>query len=129
MKTHVSRHMFEFAKRYYFKGQEVTPLPVGAIFTSWRSIGLLVAELTSFERKGLFSRRGMQNTIEDLHRFFGRPPSFRKRRAIDSVLCFLCTAALTERISPAYLYQYLTDTISRKGDSPAILKKMRPVGY
>jgi len=99
--------MFEFAKRYYFKGDEVTPLPVAAISSSWRSIGLLVAEMATFERKGLFTRHGLERTIADLHRFFGRPPSFRKRRAVDSVLCYLCTAALTQRISPSYLVNYI----------------------
>jgi len=30
-KTHVSKHMYEFAKRWIYKEQEITPFPVGAL--------------------------------------------------------------------------------------------------
>lgn len=46
--------MFEFAKRFFWKGEEVTPFPTGAFLSSRGSIpGLAVALDNSFEKSCL----------------------------------------------------------------------------
>jgi len=106
-KTHVSKHMFEFAKRYFFKGEEVTPAPISGILTAWKSIPLLVAEFRSMEIKGILPRYGLDKAVQDLYRRFGCPSSFRRRQGDMAVATYLLTEGISRRISCSYVLSYL----------------------
>lgn len=45
----------EFAKRLYYKGQEISPFPIHGIVSSYRNYSLLTQELMSAEKKGWLS--------------------------------------------------------------------------
>jgi len=51
-KTHTSPHLFEFAKRWVWKGEEISPFPVSAIKESGKKYYLLTGLLCAEEKKG-----------------------------------------------------------------------------
>lgn len=52
IKTHESEKLFEFAKRLFLNGTEITPFPLSAISESSRKFYLLVNLLMEESRKG-----------------------------------------------------------------------------
>jgi hypothetical protein len=53
LKSHESPHFYEFAKRMFFKREEVTPLPMPALFEARKSQLTIVPLILSEERKGV----------------------------------------------------------------------------
>lgn len=51
-KTHVSKHGFEFAKRWYCQGSEVTGFSVSGLMSVWKSYPLLINFLDNQESHG-----------------------------------------------------------------------------
>lgn len=73
-KTWVSPHALEFAKRYFYRGVEVTPFPISSVVDNVRDIALIVAALMGEERKGLVPLTGIPGAVRDLWRTVGRIP-------------------------------------------------------
>jgi hypothetical protein len=71
-KTWVSPHALEFAKRYFYRGAEVTPFPISAVCDHEGDIASLVAALQGEERKGLKARSGIPGAIAAHKRIVGR---------------------------------------------------------
>lgn len=61
-KTHKSRTFCEFAKRYLFLGEEVTPFPVSAV-VDCKSTALMVSALSGLEEKGLVPSSGVPGAV------------------------------------------------------------------
>lgn len=58
-KTFVSKDMFEFAKRFYFKGEEISPYPVEAIINSRGEYPLLAVAIDNAVTKSLHTEEEM----------------------------------------------------------------------
>jgi len=70
-KTHVSKHGFEFAKRWYCLGQEVTGFSVSGLMSVWKSYPLLLNFLDNQETHGwTLSKSGHPGLIRSIHREF-----------------------------------------------------------
>jgi len=52
LKTHESRDFFEFAKRLFYKGEEVSPFPISALQEISNKFYLVVSLLVELESKG-----------------------------------------------------------------------------
>lgn len=65
-KTYVSSEMFEFAKRIFFRGTEITPFPVSAVMGALKNPVLLGAVLISESRKGFVPRSGISVAVKRL---------------------------------------------------------------
>jgi len=77
-KTHVSDDTFEFAKRFFIKGVEVSPFPVSSIIDNIKSYPLLVSALMGEEKKGFPLGDSIPRVIEALYEDFRMPRSFRR---------------------------------------------------
>lgn len=73
-KTLISDEMGEFAKRYIFRGEEVTPFPVSSVTENLGDVSLLVSSLMGELRKGLRPASGIPGAIGSLSRAVGRSP-------------------------------------------------------
>jgi len=71
-KTYVSVDMCEFAKRYLFLGEEVTPFPVSSVMSNLGDVSLLVSALMGETRKGLRPLSGIPGAVGTLSRVIGR---------------------------------------------------------
>lgn len=50
LKTHTSKYAFELAKRWFYKGTEITPFPIGAIASDVTPLGIANALQTAFNK-------------------------------------------------------------------------------
>jgi hypothetical protein len=71
-KSYVSPHMCEFAKRYLFEGDEVTPFPISSVTSNLGDVSLLVASMMGEERKGYRPSSGIPGAVETLSLTIGR---------------------------------------------------------
>lgn len=67
LKTHVSVNFYEFAKRMYYKGHEVTPFPISALKSSQKRYYLLVSLMVQEKRKGWVPNDGIPSAIESFY--------------------------------------------------------------
>lgn len=73
-KTWKSPHFLEFAKRYFYKGHEVTPFSCSAV-VDWESdVALLSAAIVGEERKGLKALSGTPGAVGSFMRIVQRIP-------------------------------------------------------
>lgn len=68
LKTHDSPHFGEFAKRYFYRGEEVTPFPVSAVLDNLGEIPLLVSALDGETKKGYYPISGIPGSLQELAR-------------------------------------------------------------
>lgn len=64
LKTHSSPHFLEFAKRLFYKGQEVSPFPLSALQQTGNKFWLIASVLYELERKGAWvSSKGIPEAV------------------------------------------------------------------
>jgi hypothetical protein len=63
LKTHESKFLFEFAKRLFYKGEEITPFPISSLKESAKRYYLLVNLLDEVSRKGWMTLEGIPQAI------------------------------------------------------------------
>lgn len=80
-KTYISSELCEFAKRYLFRGEEVTPFPVSSVASNLGDVSLLVSALSGESKKGLRPLSGIPGAVGSLSRSIGR--SFRVSRTLE----------------------------------------------
>lgn len=68
LKTHESKTLCEFAKRYVWKGEEITPFPISSLKESSKRFYLLVNLMIDEVRKGWECLEGIPETVVSLHR-------------------------------------------------------------
>jgi len=88
-KTFVSSEMCEFAKRYLFRGTEVSPFPVSSI-SETREVSLLVGSLLGARMKGLIPVGGIPGAVRGLLRETG---STLTESRLGESLAFSCEKA------------------------------------
>lgn len=64
-KTYISHEVSEFAKRYLYKGKEVSPLPISSV-SETREVSDLVASLLGARSKGLEPVSGIPGAVRSL---------------------------------------------------------------
>lgn len=70
-KTHVSENMYEFAKRWFYKGKEVTGLPLTGFIDNYNNPILMISQILDQIRKGNGPRKLGVNAVDilgDLYR-------------------------------------------------------------
>ncbi|AZT88622.1 RNA-dependent RNA polymerase [Loramyces juncicola mitovirus 1] len=86
MKTHKSKDLYEFAKRIYYKGQEITPFPVSALKECGKSFGMLTTLLVETRDKGWL----FPDIPSSIGMYFGvvknLPSRFKKKQEANSWL-------------------------------------------
>jgi hypothetical protein len=65
-KTLESPETFEFAKRYFNRGEEITPFPLSSVIDNLRSIPLLVSSLMAESRRDLNPVSGIPGAVKSL---------------------------------------------------------------
>jgi len=100
-KTHVSCDMFEFAKRVFIQGEEVTPFSVSSVSRNLELYPLLVAGLRGEVEKGYRYVGGIPGAVESLYESLKMPRRFRRNIKRLSNLCYIGTATLQGRVAPA----------------------------
>lgn len=65
-KTLVSVDTFEFAKRYFHKGEEITPFPLSSVIDNLKSIPLLVSAIRGESRRGMLAQGGTPEAVGNL---------------------------------------------------------------
>jgi hypothetical protein len=88
-KTLVSQDTFEFAKRYFHRGEEITPFPVSAITDTYQSIPLLVSAMVGELRRDLCPMSGIPGAVGSLYRRLHKSSSFVKKVELEAFRCEL----------------------------------------
>jgi len=79
-KTHTSTELYEFAKRWIYKGQEISPFPIASLKESSKKNYLFVNTLRESEKKGWICSSSITEAIVAYKaRFFNYPSRLRKR--------------------------------------------------
>jgi len=68
LKTHESEFLFEFAKRLFYKGEEITPFPISALKEVSKRYYLLVNLLIELEPKGWNLTEGIPQAISQFYK-------------------------------------------------------------
>jgi hypothetical protein len=79
-KTHVSKHFFEFAKRYHWKGQNMSPFPLSGL---WSERNRVTGQIQVFDNavdKDWFSADECKESYNELLSYLGYPSRFRRKR-------------------------------------------------
>jgi len=70
-KSHISKTMYEFAKRIFYIGEEITPFPISALYSTRRTPSLMLNVLVNEEQKGWTSPIGTPIVLSELYRMLG----------------------------------------------------------
>lgn len=62
-KTHRSEHFYEFAKRYFYRGVEISPFPYSALKECGKSFVLLTTLLFEVRNKGWECTHGISSSV------------------------------------------------------------------
>lgn len=91
-KSFTSTEVCEFAKRYIFRGEEVSPFPLSSVQNNLGDVSLLVASVMGEERKGFISKSGIPSCISSLAKRLGKRAALARKyeeRARDAELATL----------------------------------------
>lgn len=103
-KTHVSLDTFEFAKRWFHRGVEITGYSIGGLFETWKRYSLLHEFIENQQRHGWhLDIQGRPGLISALYNAFGRPSSER-----------------VQKLYKVYYYTKLCDKFARRGSCPEL---------
>lgn len=79
-KTYESKHFFEFAKRLFYKGVEISPFPVSGLAEVTSKYYLFVTYLMDAERKGWIASSGVPQAIKAYHEHMSNLPSSLRKK-------------------------------------------------
>lgn len=112
-KTHVSPHFCEFAKRYFYKGEEISAFPVSALRESKKSFYLLYNLVEEMRRKNFpFSLEGAEVVSEYYGVVDSKSRSYRKK-ILDRTNLF------------EVIYKFTNGQLSGVGTINALFTKLR----
>jgi len=100
-KTHVSTWFFEFAKRIFHCGSEVTPFPISALWTVHRQPSLMMNVLHGEERKEWVSPIGTPAALSELYEVLCFSRSYRARLSKVLDITYQIMVAFQGRMSAA----------------------------
>lgn len=86
MKTHESKQLFEFAKRLFLNGREISPFPISAIVESSRRVYLLTNLLMAEKTRSWDWPTGVPRAIEEFYSYVLKQNRTQAVRARDRAL-------------------------------------------
>lgn len=108
-KSHISLHFFEFAKRIFWNGEEMTPFPVAALWETRKDHKVI--QTLSHERKRNWEfSDGIPSSITRLYEYLGFPRRFRSKRETK----YLSIFSITEYLNGALTAQEALGPIVEK---------------
>nr|UJQ92506.1 MAG: putative RNA-dependent RNA polymerase [Mitoviridae sp.] len=91
-KTHTSKDVYEFAKRWVYQGVEVTPFAIGGLLESWNKYPYLFNFLDNQEAHGWrLPRDRHPELIRNIYRLKGKP-----QQAIRTIKLYMLFGALSD---------------------------------
>jgi len=79
-KSYTSKHFFEFAKRIFWKGSEISPFPISGLEEVSKKYYLLTQFFIEVEKKGWVSSCGVPAMVESYYEMvLGLPSKFRNK--------------------------------------------------
>lgn len=114
-KTFKSKGFFEFAKRIWFLGTEISGFPVSSLVDNIKSVALLVSAMHGEARKGLIPHHGVPGAIQDLDTciFPGSSASWRQRRRSYAFQADLMHRALRPGVSEEQIMGFTQTLLSQ----------------
>lgn len=86
-KTYESAHFLEFAKRLFYKGEEISPFPISSLNESTNKYYLFVNLLSELENKGWVTISGAPAAISSYYGMIkGRPSRFKRDIELKSLV-------------------------------------------
>lgn len=82
-KTYISNHMFEFAKRIFYKGVEISPFPISALEEVSKKYYLLTQLFLEVEKKGWISLNGIPLMVDAYFDIVLNLPSKFRKKLVD----------------------------------------------
>jgi hypothetical protein len=78
-KTHVSPHFFEFAKRIYWNGEDITPFPLPGLYEEHKTVSGFTQILLNASSKGFGEVIDLLDSFELFLTFMGKPRRLRSK--------------------------------------------------
>jgi hypothetical protein len=100
-KTHVSEYLYEFAKRWVYKGDEISPFPLSALSEAATRYYNLVSVLIESEPKGWVSTAGVPQAVADYYGTVRTMPSKFRKRILDRATLSDLIIRIMRGLSPA----------------------------
>nr|UUW21449.1 MAG: RNA-dependent RNA polymerase [Guiyang mito-like virus 6] len=97
-KTHISEDTYEFAKRWVYKGEEVTPFSVSGLFETWKSYPLFQNFLETQQRNGWVFRKDKAPGLflHDIMKVWGKSQQGERSSRLLSIYNLFKTYVLKE---------------------------------
>lgn len=99
-KTYVSTEVCEFAKRYLYRGEEVTPFPISAVQRNLGDISLMVSAIMGESRKGFVPSSGIPECVAGLIKRLGGRAAYARKCALRAHDAELATLLFQRVIDP-----------------------------
>jgi len=99
-KSYISSEVCEFAKRYLYRGVEVTPYPVSSVVGNLGDVSLLVSSIAGEARKGFVPVSGIPGSVGSLARRLGRRKKLCRQMELRARDCELATLLFQRLITP-----------------------------
>jgi hypothetical protein len=113
LKTHESEFLAEFAKRYIYKGEEITPFPISSLKECSRKFYLLVPLIHQEARKGWDFASGMGKTVSEYYRIvLGFPSSYCKGIELKSAICATIMDSMSGKMLASDALNFVTGKLS-----------------
>lgn len=90
-KSFISNEVCEFAKRYLYRGEEVSPFPVSSVLGNLGDVSLLVSAVMGEARKGFVPSSGIPESIGTLYKRLGRRAVHCRKAVLRAHDCELAT--------------------------------------
>jgi hypothetical protein len=113
-KSFISKNYFEFAKRIFIPGKEISPFPLGSVNDSIRSITCLIEMIKSAQRKGFSFQNQNQTALSFSKLFFRGNTKVLNRLKKNIQRAFYLNLIFGKLITPRILINDIIDEINFK---------------
>jgi len=103
-KSHISYHCFEFAKRFFYNGQEITPFPIDALLSTRKTPSLMFNVINDESSKNWNSPLGTPAVSSELYRALGFNSTFVAKKLEDFFITYHIMIALRGWITAGQCY-------------------------
>jgi hypothetical protein len=120
-KTHISKDMFEFAKRIFYKGKEISPFPISALHECGKAFDMLTVLISEQNKRNWICLVDVWSSVSSYQGVvLDRSSSYRKRILEKSWAC-KGVLDLVQGTAPAN--KFLNELITRRGYSLPLLSE------
>lgn len=118
-KTHVSPHFFEFAKRFHWNGNDISPFPIAGLWSERNRLVGQIQVLDNAISKGWFSTSECQESLDELFSHLGFPRRLRTKRIDSMIKSWRVISVLQKKASALELIPFvekISTVVARKLD-------------